>query len=90
MYTICFFGDDQIIITRKVKDINSEGRKSEEKFEKWGLDTNYGETEYLATGNSEELQINGNTTPAIKHFEYLGSIFQPNSLSELEFEKKDW
>jgi hypothetical protein len=41
----------------------------------------------LFTEYSEELQINGNTIPVVKQFEYLGSIFQVNGLSDLQFEK---
>jgi hypothetical protein len=46
------FADAQVVMTRRVKDANYEGRKSEQEFEKWGLKINYGEMEYLATEHS--------------------------------------
>jgi hypothetical protein len=51
-------------------------------------DLNYEQTEYLGTEHSEELQIDGNTIPPVIEFEYLGSIFQENGSSDLEFEER--
>jgi hypothetical protein len=46
----------------------------EEEYEKWGLKINYGKTEYLGTDHTEDLQVNGNIIPTVKHFKYLGSV----------------
>jgi hypothetical protein len=52
--------DDQVIIAR-AEDANYTGRKLEKEYEKCGLKTDYGKTEYLDTDHLEELQINRNT-----------------------------
>jgi hypothetical protein len=54
-----------------------------------GTQNNHGKVAYLGTDDSEELQINGNTIPALGQFKYLGSIDQENGSSNLEIEKKD-
>jgi hypothetical protein len=63
-------------------------RKLEEECEKWGLKINYGKTEYLVTHHLEELQIDGNTIPAVKLFTYLRSVVQENGSSDLEIGKR--
>jgi hypothetical protein len=60
----------------------------EEVYEKWGLKINYGKMEYLSTDNSEELKINGNKIPTVKHLKCLGSIVQQNGSSDLEIAKR--
>jgi hypothetical protein len=59
--------DDQVVITRGVEDANYIGRKLKEEYEKWGLKINYGKTEYLGTDHTEDLQVNGNIIPTVKH-----------------------
>jgi hypothetical protein len=51
-------------------------------------DLYYGKFAHLGAGHSEELQINENTIPTVKQFEYLGLTIQENGSSELEIEIK--
>jgi hypothetical protein len=52
------------------------------------LKINYGKTEYLGRDHADNLQINWNTIPAVKHFRYLGSVIQEYSSPTLKLKKR--
>jgi hypothetical protein len=45
------------------------------------------ENRVSSTGNSEELQISGNTIPTVEQFAYLGPTVQKKGSSDRESEK---
>jgi hypothetical protein len=69
---IIYSADDHVVTTRGVEDANYIRRKLEEEYEKWGLEINYGKTEYLGTDHTEELQVNENIIPTVKQFQVFG------------------
>lgn len=88
LYTL-LFADDQVIIAADTDDASYMTRKLEEEFNKWGLEINFGKTEYLVIGaEGENLDINGRNVKNCNEFRYLGSIFSKDPNCEKDITHK--
>jgi hypothetical protein len=82
------FADDQVIIAQDIEDAEYMLRKLVEEYMKWGLQINFGKTEYLTLDPGAGILTETGQIKAVNKFKYLGSILEATSATILEREKR--
>jgi hypothetical protein len=78
------FADDQVIITQDTEDAEYMLRKLVEEYKKWGLQINFGKTEYLTLDLGAGIMTETGQITAVNKFRYLGSILEATGATTLE------
>jgi hypothetical protein len=82
------FADNQMIIAQDTKDAEYMLRKLVQEYMKWGLQINFGKTEYLTLDPAAGIVTGTGQIKAVNKFKYLGSILEATSTTTLETEKR--
>jgi hypothetical protein len=82
------FADDQVIIAQDTEDAEYMLRKLVEEYVKWGLQINFGKTEYLTLDPGAVIVTETGQIKAVNKFKYLESILEANGATTLEIEKR--
>jgi hypothetical protein len=82
------FADDQEIIAQDTEDAEYMLRKLVEEYMKWGLQINFGKTEYLTLDPGAGIVTETEQIKAVNKFRYLGSILEATGSTTLEIEKR--
>lgn len=87
VYTLSF-ADDQVVVAQDIDDIEYMTRKLIEEYDKYGLEVNIDNTEYMCIGGQQQdLRLTTGQT-IIKHcrgYKYLGmKISQDGTLDEVD------
>jgi hypothetical protein len=82
------FADDQVIIAQDTEDAEYMLRKLVEEYMIWGLQINFGKTEYLTLDPGAEIVTETGQIKAVNKFRYLGSILEATGATTLEIEKR--
>jgi hypothetical protein len=88
-YHMCnlLLADDQVIIAQDTEDARML-RKLVEEYKKWGLQINFGKTEYLTPDLEAGIVTETGQIKAVNKFKYLESILEATGATTLEVEKK--
>jgi hypothetical protein len=81
------FADDQVIIAQHIEDAEHMLRKLVEEYTKWGLQINFGKTEYLTLDLGAGIVTETGQIKAVNKLKYLGSILEATGATTLEIEK---
>jgi hypothetical protein len=81
------FADDQVIIAQDTEDAEYMLLKLVEEYMKWGLQINFGKTEYLTLDPGAGIVTETGQIQAVNKFKYLGSILEATGATTLEIEK---
>jgi hypothetical protein len=81
-----FFADDQVIIAQDIEDAEYRPmlRKLVNEYMKWGLQINFGKTEYLKLDLGAGIVTETGQIKAVNKFKYLGSILEATGTTTLE------
>jgi hypothetical protein len=81
------FAYDQVIIAQDTEDVEYMLGKLVEEYMKWGLQTNFGQAEYLTLDLGAGIVTETGQIQAVNKFEYLGTILEATGATTLEIEK---
>jgi hypothetical protein len=76
-----------VIIAQDTEDAEYMLIKLVEEYMKWGLQINFGKTEYLTLDPGAEIVTETGQIQAVNKFKYLGSILEATGATTLEIEK---
>jgi hypothetical protein len=82
------FADDQVIIAQDTEDDEHMLRKLVEEYVKWGLQINFGKTEYLTLDPGAGIVTETGQIKAVNKCKYLGSILEATGATTLEIEER--
>jgi hypothetical protein len=77
-----------VIITQDTEDAEYMLRKLVEEYMKWGLQINFGKSEYLTLGPGAGIVTETGQLKAVNKFKYLGSILEATGATTLEIVKR--
>jgi hypothetical protein len=77
-----------VTIAQDTEDVTYMLRKLVEGYMKWGLQINFGKTEYLTSDSGAGIMTGTGQTKTVNKFKYLGSILQNNSTTTLTTQKR--
>jgi hypothetical protein len=77
-----------VIIAQNTEDAEYMLRKLVEEYNKWGLQINFGKTEYLTLDRGAGIMTETGQIKAVNKLKYLGSIQEASGATTLEIEKR--